>query len=382
MLRLLAKQLVNPGALVGPAPAPPQIVRDFADPYIELVRLLYEAANIEHALLVQYLAAAFSIKPAYAAITGSPIGPNAFSILGVAIQEMLHLHDVNALLTALGASPRLEREDFPIQSPIYPFPLEIRPMSAETLARYVYAEAPAAVFSGDASAADSAFRDRVLALLGHQHVNHLGGLYTNILAQLSEVMKSPPAVAGDLSKFPAAMEAIKVQGEGPHYVFFRSLLEGTALGLAGPQVWDDPKAEAHPSFNLLHGLSAFAGDPKAIGDEDARKVAWLGDLHYWIALALLDMGYRFNRDDYVVASKSHMRAPTYRLGLALATRGYCMPFDLPTLPIPWGVSEGQCRFGIFRLVAEAQTFAQGIRNLLPADFPFATVDSTLELLKE
>jgi hypothetical protein len=41
---------------------PPRIVRNYQDPYLELVRLVREASEIEHALLVQYLNAFFSVK--------------------------------------------------------------------------------------------------------------------------------------------------------------------------------------------------------------------------------------------------------------------------------------------------------------------------------
>ena len=38
------------------------IIRDFSDPYLELLRLLREAAEIEHGLMLQYLYCAFSVK--------------------------------------------------------------------------------------------------------------------------------------------------------------------------------------------------------------------------------------------------------------------------------------------------------------------------------
>src|SRR4051794_22898235 len=53
----------RPAALGGAERA--QVIRDFADPLLELTRLLREASEIEHALLLQYLYGAFSLKPAY-----------------------------------------------------------------------------------------------------------------------------------------------------------------------------------------------------------------------------------------------------------------------------------------------------------------------------
>src|SRR3712207_1042918 len=91
-----------PAAAAATAPATAggpsvELVRDFADPYLELVRLLREASEIEHALLVQYLYGAYSLKPAYAVIRG-PAFPSPNTLLGVAIQEMQHLEQVNRML--------------------------------------------------------------------------------------------------------------------------------------------------------------------------------------------------------------------------------------------------------------------------------------------
>src|SRR5689334_14789527 len=63
---------------------------DFSDPYLELVRLLKEGAEVEHDLMLQYLYAAFSLKPEYKDLVGAPL-PNATSLMGIIIQEMQHL---------------------------------------------------------------------------------------------------------------------------------------------------------------------------------------------------------------------------------------------------------------------------------------------------
>ncbi|MGB3674700.1 MAG: ferritin-like domain-containing protein, partial [Candidatus Nanopelagicales bacterium] len=83
-----------------------QIAYEFEDPLLELVRLLHEASEVEHALLVQYLYAAFSIKlPRYKSLAGSGFSASADDLLGVAIQEMQHLDVANRMLVAVGASP-------------------------------------------------------------------------------------------------------------------------------------------------------------------------------------------------------------------------------------------------------------------------------------
>jgi Ferritin-like len=96
-------------------------------PYLELVRLVREASEIEHALLVQYLYASFSVKSRYQAVIGT--GGDSISLVGVAVQEMHHLARVNELLTDLHAALNLVRQEFPYEPDIYPFELSMEPLS-------------------------------------------------------------------------------------------------------------------------------------------------------------------------------------------------------------------------------------------------------------
>jgi hypothetical protein len=142
-----------------------QLVYEFKDPLLELVRLLREASEIEHALLVQYLYAAFSVRPKYQrSIVGRAFPISARNLLGVAVQEMQHLDDVNQMLVAVGASPNLLRQDFPYEPAIYPFAFNLEPMSRGSLAKYVWTEAPA----GDP------FLPQLEPVLGELRPNHLG----------------------------------------------------------------------------------------------------------------------------------------------------------------------------------------------------------------
>src|SRR5215213_8878066 len=112
------------------------------------VFLLHTAAEIEHALMVQYLYAAYSL--AEAGFQGPSVPPNAAdlagtwrrTIVGIAKEEMAHLLTVQNLLRFIGGPLNFEREDFPFLAFLYPFPLE--PLSKTTLAKYVAAEMPAA----------------------------------------------------------------------------------------------------------------------------------------------------------------------------------------------------------------------------------------------
>src|SRR5215216_2650989 len=94
------------------------------DTRAELVNALYEAAELEHGLLLQYLYAALSLKKRLdEGITGAQqelIRKWEGQILLVAREEMAHLGTVCNLLSAVGAPPRLSRPNFP-QPEYYPF---------------------------------------------------------------------------------------------------------------------------------------------------------------------------------------------------------------------------------------------------------------------
>ena len=103
--------------------------------------LLYIDAEIEHGLMVQYLYGAYSL--------GGPQVPEQYReivrgwqeiILGIAKEEMGHLISVQNVLRLIGAPLNLGREDYPWDTPFYPFPFMLEPLSLDSLAKYVYAE--------------------------------------------------------------------------------------------------------------------------------------------------------------------------------------------------------------------------------------------------
>jgi len=99
--------------------------------------LLQIAAEVEHAFLLQYLYAAYSVNP------GVPAAADAAqTLVEVAKQEMAHLATVQNVLAAIGRPVDLSREDFPAHPDQYPFPAALQPVSSRTLAKYVVAEGP------------------------------------------------------------------------------------------------------------------------------------------------------------------------------------------------------------------------------------------------
>jgi hypothetical protein len=105
--------------------------------------LLHIGAEVEHALAVQYLYAAYSLGasgllPAQAAL----VQQWRSTVIEIAREEMGHFVTVLNLLTAIGSPISLDREDFPIPTDLYPFPFELEPLTKRSLGKYVLAEMP------------------------------------------------------------------------------------------------------------------------------------------------------------------------------------------------------------------------------------------------
>lgn len=351
-----------------------QLMFEFKDPLLELVRLLREATEVEHALLVQYLYAAFSVRPQYQRIVGSAFPVTAHNLLGVAVQEMQHLDDVNQMLLAVGASPNLIRQDFPYQPTIYPFAFNLEPMSRASLAKYVWTEAPA----------NDPFLEQLQPVLGELHPNHLGSLYATIIAETEKLIADPPSPDIDLTPWPAKLEFIKGEGEIAHFAFFKELFLGTHAGFGGvADVWDLAKDDPrYPALDLQVNPTPFVTLPNTITDETWAAIAWLSDLHYWITLVLLDIAYRYGSATAMALAKSHMTGPLLMLGRHLATLGCGTPFD----PLSVGYNLGHDRETTKRLLghllAEAQAETEALRSDLPATFPFAQTPLTISKLSQ
>jgi hypothetical protein len=386
----LAAELFNSGsALVAPSSEDGSvrdatvrpIVREFADPWLELVRLLREAAEVEHALMVQYLYAAFSVKPSYSGIVGYG-APSADDLLGVAVQEMQHLGAVNRFLVAIGSCPHLERQDFPYEPVIYPFAFHLEPLSRHSLAKYVYTEAPAdAINRMDAGPEEARFINDLFAALGtERRPNHIGSLYEQILALIGELRQSGTELTTvDFDGWTRDFEAIKDEGEIDHYLFFRKLFTGQHEGFAGvANVWDLPKDDPrYPSFDVAVDPTAIIGHPGQIMDPTALCTAWLGNLEYWTVLCLLDSYYRGAGEWAVERARAHMVGAMLPLARHLGSRGSALPFDTLSMGYAPGTDNARSRLVILRLVREAQAVARSLGPSLSGDFPWKVHEDTI-----
>ena len=116
----------------------------FTAPRDRAIYLMHIGAEVEHALMVQYLYAGYSLggqhltDPKHRALTQKWKA----KILEIAREEMGHLVTVENMLTLIGGALSFEREDYPIPKDLYPFPFELEPLTKKSLGKYVLAEMP------------------------------------------------------------------------------------------------------------------------------------------------------------------------------------------------------------------------------------------------
>jgi len=122
-----------------------------ASPYEQreiLINALYEAAELEHNLMCTYLYAAASLRSGEAeglsATEAAAVKRWRGVLVDVAIQEMGHLAAVWNITSALGASPRIGRANFPLDPGYLPAGITVKlaPLNAETLQHFVFLERP------------------------------------------------------------------------------------------------------------------------------------------------------------------------------------------------------------------------------------------------
>jgi hypothetical protein len=192
-------------------------------PRDQLVMMLMSGAEIEHALMVQYLYAAYSIdgdqdsEERRAMVEGWRA-----SILAVAREEMGHLLTVQNVLVLLGAPVNLGREMLPWDHEFYPFPFSLEPLSEEALQCFIYAEMPRLDSFGKAapgkrrqksapSTITSEKQRRIIKEVTDklakrfpkknvaQDMHRVGELYDEIIALISDTEKIPDSVFDEAS---------------------------------------------------------------------------------------------------------------------------------------------------------------------------------------
>jgi hypothetical protein len=360
------------------------IARDFIDPQLELIRLLKEASEIEHSLMIQYIFAAYSLKPAYRSLVGPPV-PSSDSLMGIAIEEMQHLAAVNKLLVALGSIPNLGRQDFPYEIDIYPFPFRLEKLTKASLARYTYVEAgrQSMPMRDNPGSTDQAFCDELTRDLGTDTgLNRVAGLYELILSQMDSMESAGTLQLADFDRWKEQLIYIMEEGETNHFRFFRSLYMGEhELFADAGNPWALPEDHPDfPAFDVEPNPTAYWAHEHQIMSQEARAYAWLGNLHYWLVLMMLDVHYRYDSPQLNSIAQTHMVGPLQSLAVRLADYRTGLPFDNLSMGYAPGPDAGGSIEFIRRLGVEAETYANKMGDDLPPGYPLGLHQVTQQIL--
>jgi len=289
-----------------------------------LIYMLCAAAELEHALMCEYLFAAFTLKRS----TDEGLNEDQVNavdrwrntLLMVAKQEMLHLAINCNLVSALGASPHLSRPNLPQPAKHYPsgVRLQLLPFGEQALRHFLYLERPEDMDFDDAEGLAAV--ESAVPVMGESEIApHLqefatvGHLYRSIedgfrhLAQkMGEdqlfVVAASGQAGGDLFGWSQlrpitcvddvvqAIETIVEQGEGPrgdwreaHFGRFLGVLdEYLAMRTANPGV-----EFARPVLPALVRSPEDGENVALITDPKSAVVADLGNVAYEVLLQLL-----------------------------------------------------------------------------------------------
>jgi hypothetical protein len=186
------------------AAAAPLVIDPPLAPRDEVIFLLHVAAEVEHALLVQYLYAAFSVRLAGKFGTGAPANAAVLTkswfdgILQTAEEEMGHLLTVQNILSYVGGPLTLEREDFPFRADVYPFHFRLQPLQRRSLGKYVAAERPDPVEG--LTAEERQDLDQLLQDVSHDEtINRVGRVYDRLIQTAGKL--TPDDVRSDRAGF-------------------------------------------------------------------------------------------------------------------------------------------------------------------------------------
>jgi hypothetical protein len=142
---------LNLAAAPAPATAYGRLTLDIPDltawptPAAKIELLLDKAAEVEHALMVQYLYSAYSLKsPTSVTDPDQQAALTSWrpAIAKIAREEMGHLLTVQNLRLFVGLSPTFIRDNFPVIQGLFPFDTHLRALDQQTLAQYIVAESP------------------------------------------------------------------------------------------------------------------------------------------------------------------------------------------------------------------------------------------------
>jgi hypothetical protein len=377
----------------------PNALRKVAEPELriesreQLVYLLTQACELEHGLMCEYLFAQFSLKrSADEGVTEEQLGRILAwegAIVGVVMQEMLHLALATNLLTAIGAPPHFSRPNFPILSGWYPdgVQIELVPFGERALRHFIYLERPEGMELEDAEGFRALEHARPLMHEGDlmaepQPWQTVGHLYRGVEAGLRRLVErygerevfigprrgqarwqafqwSEITPIDNLQDAQRAIDHIVEQGEGArgdwraaHFGIFVGILEELRrMREVDPSF--EPARDVVPAY--VHEPDDTDASVAIIEDPLTAKVADLFDATYETALQALG---RY----FVHTTESNEQVATLAfVAKRLMSRGL-RPLGIAVTGLPVGTDQSGPRAGVSFTIVPATFYLLPHRN--------------------
>jgi CDGSH-type Zn-finger protein/truncated hemoglobin YjbI len=290
-----------------------------------LIYMLCEAAELEHAIMCQYLYAAFSLKQrADEGLTTRElerVDQWRKALAHISTQEMLHLALVQNLLSAIGGAPHLTRPNLPQPAGHYPpgVILTLLPFGEDALRHFMFLERPEGMDLDDAPGLEATSRAAPIMQEGEivprlQDFATVGHLYRSIEEGLKHLCAKygepwlfvgPPEAQAkpdhfgwpqlvevvDANSAQRAVDTILDQGEGPRG-HWRKAHFGQFVDILGDYV---ALKESNPSFEparpvLPATVRPGERDPSfpLISDAFTARCADLFNVVYEVLLLVLE----------------------------------------------------------------------------------------------
>ena len=288
----------------------------------QLLKLLCEAAELEHGIACSYLYAGFSLKRdiAEGGITWEEQQQArrwAAQIYFIASQEMLHLALVWNMMTAIGGTPYYLRPNFPQSSKYYPLniPIELEPFGLSSLRRFILYEHPQNEDPKQGLKSLLTFAGEDAEEFNFGSVGELYGLIESGFRNIDEkelfIGSHTQQMTSDLIHFPdlvpvfdrasaiKAIAEITHQGEGishhrddSHFGAFVAMLREIREAQArGSKFSPARPAMRNPSAGTERGYGA---NSNPIENPEAKSVAALFDSVYSLMLRMLAWSFEFD----------------------------------------------------------------------------------------
>lgn len=198
----------------------------------QLLHLLAEACELEHNILCSYLYAAFSLKSredeGVTAAELEAIGRWRGDIMGLCVEEMIHLAQVCNLMVSIGSRPHFNRPNLPVAPGYHPagVAIALAPFGVEVLEHFIFLERPQEIPVADPAAfqdegverPDPGFRPLMPRAPDYETI---GEFY----AAVRDGLRGAAAALGEARLFdgPAALQLTAKEMRSPELVVVRGM---------------------------------------------------------------------------------------------------------------------------------------------------------------